>query len=273
MDRLPGVLQTASPATGWTRKPIGTPTMPACGGEIGRWRRELTQAQADTVIARLRSAPAGGPPGRGGPVSSFRYAASHSAGMVGLQLFCRDLAASRAWRGPCAGIAPRCTGLRLRDRRVCSAARFDCVLADAGYGSRSFRRLLSERGLLWAVGARAASSSDVALTFQYGWRRIHVPASLRFLRGDAPGDRVAGVGRVVCCLFAAAVFGLRWPARCSIRVLPGVGLARAGRWPGLLCRLAPVSLVLVAAIAVGCAAPASGLGLAISGVLAGFSLP
>jgi len=39
------------------------------------------------------------------------------------------------------------------DRVIASGARFGCVLADSGYGSSApFRRALSERGLLWAVG-------------------------------------------------------------------------------------------------------------------------
>ncbi len=39
------------------------------------------------------------------------------------------------------------------DRVIASGARFGCVLADSGYcSSGPFRRALSERGLLWAVG-------------------------------------------------------------------------------------------------------------------------
>ena len=51
MDRLPGILQDRisgdllDPQTHWHTHHAGR------SGEIGRWRRELTQAQADAVIA------------------------------------------------------------------------------------------------------------------------------------------------------------------------------------------------------------------------------
>ncbi len=57
MDRIPGILQDRvsgdllDPQTHWHTHHAGR------SGEIGRWRRELTQAQADTVIAACGSVP------------------------------------------------------------------------------------------------------------------------------------------------------------------------------------------------------------------------
>lgn len=75
------------------------------------------------------------------------------------------------------------------DRVIASGARFGCVLADAGYGSSgSFRRALSERGLLWAVGLSRRQTvypADVALIFPVAKtgkpRKYHIPDQPRSL--------------------------------------------------------------------------------------------
>jgi hypothetical protein len=54
MDRLPGILQDRvsgdrlDPQTHWHTHHAGRT------GEIGRWRRELSPAQADAVVERLQ---------------------------------------------------------------------------------------------------------------------------------------------------------------------------------------------------------------------------
>ncbi len=69
------------------------------------------------------------------------------------------------------------------DRVIASGARFGCVLADSGYGSSGpFRRALSERGLLWAVGLSRRQNvypADVDLIFPVAKagrpRKYHIP--------------------------------------------------------------------------------------------------
>jgi SRSO17 transposase len=69
------------------------------------------------------------------------------------------------------------------DRVIASGARFGCVLADSGYGSSGpFRRALSARGLLWAVGLSRRQNvypADVALVFPVAKagkpRKYHIP--------------------------------------------------------------------------------------------------
>lgn len=69
------------------------------------------------------------------------------------------------------------------DRVIASGVRFGCVLADAGYGSGApFRRALSERGLLWAVGMSRRQKvypTDVATIFPTEKarkpRKYHIP--------------------------------------------------------------------------------------------------
>lgn len=72
------------------------------------------------------------------------------------------------------------------DRIRAAGGRFDCVLADAGYGrSAPFRQALSERGLKWAVGIPARQKvypADVAMVFPVAGRgrpRLrHIPDQL-----------------------------------------------------------------------------------------------
>jgi SRSO17 transposase len=104
------------------------------------------------------------------------------------------------------------------DRVVASGARFNCVLADAGYGSSgTFRQALSERGLLWAVGLSRRQNvypADVALIFpiaKTGKRRqYHIPnqppvAAETMLAGEKwqTINRRRGTKGRLTCLFAA----------------------------------------------------------------------
>ena len=104
------------------------------------------------------------------------------------------------------------------DRVIASGARFGCVLADAGYGSSGpFRRALSERGLLWAVGLSRRQNvypTDIGLVFpvaKTGRRRqYHMPdrppvsaeAMLSNERWRKISWRRGTKGRLTC-LFAA----------------------------------------------------------------------
>jgi SRSO17 transposase len=104
------------------------------------------------------------------------------------------------------------------DRVIASGARFGCVLADAGYGSSGpFRKALSERGLLWAVGISSRQNvyrADVGLMFpeaQAGRpRKYHVPddgaASAEMMLSNAKWQKVSwrrGTKGKLTCLFAA----------------------------------------------------------------------
>jgi SRSO17 transposase len=90
------------------------------------------------------------------------------------------------------------------DRVIASAARFGCVLADAGYGSSGpFRQALSERGLRWAVGLSRRQNvypADVALIFPVAKttgrpRKYHVPDQLlKRCWPEANGKESAGGG-------------------------------------------------------------------------------
>ena len=97
--------------------------------------------------------------------------------MVGLRLFLPDNWTADSERMKRAGV-PKERQVALTkpeiaieeiDRVIASGARFDCVLADAGYGSSGpFRQALSDRGLLWAVGLTRKQTvypADVALVF------------------------------------------------------------------------------------------------------------
>ena len=113
------------------------------------------------------------------------------------------------------------------DRVIASGARFGCVLADAGYRSSGpFRKALSERGLLWAVGISSRQNvyrADVGLMFpeaKAGRRRkYHVPddvaASAEMMLSDAKWQKVSwlrGSKGKLSCLFAARPRACsRWP--------------------------------------------------------------
>jgi SRSO17 transposase len=97
--------------------------------------------------------------------------------MVGLRLFLPDNWTADSERMKRAGV-PKERQVALTkpeiaieeiDRVIASGARFDCVLADAGYGSSGpFRQALSDRGLLWAVGLTRKQTvypADIALVF------------------------------------------------------------------------------------------------------------
>ena len=80
---------------------------------------------------------------------------------VGLRLFLPELWAGDAGRCAGAGVPEEDRRLQAKteialaeiDRVLAAGARFGRVVADAGYGvSAAFRRGLSERGLVWAVG-------------------------------------------------------------------------------------------------------------------------
>jgi SRSO17 transposase len=97
--------------------------------------------------------------------------------MVGLRLFLPDSWTADAERMKRAGVPQERQIVLTKpeiaieeiDRVIASGARFNCVLADAGYGSSGpFRQALSERGLLWAVGLTRKQTvypADVALVF------------------------------------------------------------------------------------------------------------
>src|ERR1700716_1193796 len=104
------------------------------------------------------------------------------------------------------------------DRVIASGARFGCVLADSGYGSSApFRRALSERGLLWAVGLSRRQNvypADVALIFPVAKagkpRKYHIPdqspVSAEALLAGGKWQKVSwrrGTQGRLTCLFAA----------------------------------------------------------------------
>lgn len=104
------------------------------------------------------------------------------------------------------------------DRVIVSGARFGCVLADAGYGSSGpFRRALSERGLLWAVGISRRQNvyrADIGLIFPEAatgrQRKYHVPddaaVSAEMMLADAKWQKISwrrGTKGKLTCRFAA----------------------------------------------------------------------
>src|ERR1700739_709970 len=112
------------------------------------------------------------------------------------------------------------------DRVIASGARFGCVLADSGYGSSgSFRRALSERGLLWAVGLSRRQNvypADISLTFPVAkagkHRKYHVPdrppVSAEVMLAKGKWKKISwrrGTKGRLTCLFAA----------CRVRVADG----------------------------------------------------
>jgi SRSO17 transposase len=112
------------------------------------------------------------------------------------------------------------------DRVIASGARFGCVLADAGYGSSGpFRRALSERGLLWAVGLSRRQNvypADIALIFPVAKtgkrRKYHIPdlppVSAEVMLAAEKWQKVSwrrGTKDRLTCLFAA----------CRVRVADG----------------------------------------------------
>ena len=146
--------------------------------------------------------------------------------MVGLRLFLPQSWTDDAERMTCARVPQDRQQARTKpeiaieeiDRVIASGARFGCVLADAGYGSSGpFRRALSERGLLWAVGLSRRQNvypADVGLIFpvaKTGRRRqYHMPdgppvsteAMLAGERWRKVSWRRGTKGRLTC-LFAA----------------------------------------------------------------------
>src|SRR5271154_3552383 len=112
------------------------------------------------------------------------------------------------------------------DRVIASGARFGCVLADAGYGSSGpFRKALSERDLLWAVGLSRRQNvypADIALTFPVAKagkrRKYHVPdrppVSAEAILAKGKWKKITwrrGTKGRLTCLFAA----------CRVRVADG----------------------------------------------------
>jgi SRSO17 transposase len=104
------------------------------------------------------------------------------------------------------------------DRVIASGVRFDCVLADAGYGSSGpFRQALSKRGLLWAVGLSRRQNvypADVGLVFpvaKTGRRRqYHMPdrppVCAEAIMSDEKWRKISwrrGTKGRLTCLFAA----------------------------------------------------------------------
>src|SRR5450432_2055991 len=104
------------------------------------------------------------------------------------------------------------------DRVIASGTRFGCVLADSGYGSSGpFRRALSKRGLLWAVGLSQRQNvypANVALIFPVAKtgkpRKYHIPdqspVSAEALLAGEKWQRVSwrrGTKGRLTCLFAA----------------------------------------------------------------------
>lgn len=112
------------------------------------------------------------------------------------------------------------------DRVIASGARFGCVLADSGYGSSgSFRRALSQRGLLWAVGLSRRQNvyrADVTEIFpvaKTGRRRKYPitdqpPIAAQAMLASAPWRKVSwrrGTKGRLTCDFAA----------CRVRIAEG----------------------------------------------------
>lgn len=104
------------------------------------------------------------------------------------------------------------------DRVIASGARFNCVLADAGYGSSGpFRQALSERGLLWAVGMSRRQNvypADTELVFPEAAtgrrRKYHVPdrtaVSAELMLAGAKWQKISwrrGTKGKLTCQFAA----------------------------------------------------------------------
>src|ERR1700752_2955641 len=104
------------------------------------------------------------------------------------------------------------------DRVIASGARFGCVLADSGYGSRgAFRQALSEGRLLWAGGLSRRQNvypAAVALIFPVAQtgkpRKYHIPdqppVSAEALLAGGKWQKVSwrrGTKGRLSCLFAA----------------------------------------------------------------------
>lgn len=109
---------------------------------------------------------------------------------VGLALFLPETWTSDPERMVSAGVPEGLRAARTKleiavaeiDRVREGGVRFGCVLADAGYGSASFRLALSARGLSWAVGISGRSKvypADVMMIFPVAGRgrprKRHVP--------------------------------------------------------------------------------------------------
>jgi SRSO17 transposase len=111
--------------------------------------------------------------------------------MVGLRLFLPESWTSDPARLDRAGVPEDHRAYRSKpeialaeiDQARAAGLRFGCVLADAGYGlSAPFRRALTERGLIWAVGIpfkQKVYPADVAMIFPVAGRgrprQRHIP--------------------------------------------------------------------------------------------------
>lgn len=154
--------------------------------------------------------------------------------MVGLRLFLPDSWTSDGERMARAQVPKERQVARTKpeiaieeiDRVIAAGARFGCVLADSGYGSSgSFRRALTERGLLWAVGLSRRQNvypADVALIFPVAnvghKRKYHIPdqqpVSAETMLAKEKWKKVSwrhGTKGRLTCLFAA----------CRVRVADG----------------------------------------------------
>jgi SRSO17 transposase len=154
--------------------------------------------------------------------------------MVGLRLFLPEtwtddperMARARVPKDRQAALTKPEIAIEEIDRVIASGTRFGCVLADSGYGSSGpFRRTLSERGLLWAVGLSRRQNvypADVALTFPVAKagkrRKYHVPdrppVSAEVMLAKGKWKKITwrrGTKGRLTCLFAA----------CRVRVADG----------------------------------------------------
>jgi SRSO17 transposase len=153
---------------------------------------------------------------------------------VGLRLFLPEAWAADPDRCARAGVpdehrrAEPKTAIALAeiDRVLAAGARFGRVVADAGYGiSAAFRRGLSERGLVWAVGIPKVQNvypTTVELTWPRaatGRPRKHPGAE----RGAGPGRGHARGRRVAPRLWRAGTKGPLAAEFAAVRVRPAEG--------------------------------------------------
>ncbi len=123
------------------------------------------------------------------------------------------------------------------DRLMEAGLHFGCVLADAGYGSGApFRRGLSERGLLWAVGVPRTLK---VFTTGVGLRRPQAPTG-RPRQHAVPSETAQGAADVLAgCLWRRVAWrqGTKGAlaarfAAIRIRVADGPRTPRHGHLPG-----------------------------------------
>jgi SRSO17 transposase len=146
--------------------------------------------------------------------------------MVGLRLFLPESWTSDSQRMARAGVpenrqvalSKQEIAIEEIDRGIASGVRFGCVLADSGYGSSGpFRRALSARGLLWAVGLSRRQNvypADVTLLFPVAKagrpRKYHIaeqpPVSAEAALANEKWQKISwrrGTKGRLTCLFAA----------------------------------------------------------------------